>query len=130
MSVTRSGSRRTSSHGLSNGHRAHGDHPARGDHHTWHSSSEMEATNLQSRFEELQAQVGRLEKEREQFSSLFEAMPSGYVVMDENGIIKESNRQLETILRIRRGAMVPGPLARMVVPADVPVFLEHLRQCK
>src|SRR5205823_14254409 len=118
---TRNGLRRMSTRG-SNGHRAQGDHGARGNAHEWRSSVETEVTNLQSRNEELQSQINRLEKERQQFVSLLEAVPLGYVVMDENGTIKESNRQFETMLGLRKGIVAPIPLARMVVSADVPAF--------
>jgi len=87
-------------------------------------------THLKSRVEELQAHVDCLEKEREQFASLVEAVPLGYLVMDENGVIKEANSQFQAMLGRRRVGLAPGPLAQLVVSADVPLFLEHLRQSK
>src|SRR5262245_43871841 len=95
-----------------------------------HSMSETKKAALVSQIEDLQAQVGWLEQEREHFSSLFDAMPVAYVLMDEDGIVNEFNKQLEVVLGFRHGILGCGPLVRLVMAADVPLFLEHLRQCK
>jgi PAS domain S-box-containing protein len=86
--------------------------------------------SLQTHVEELQARVRWLEQERERSSWLFEVVPVGYLLLDENGLVKEFNRQVEKMLGFRRGILADGPLSRLVVPADVPAFLEHLRRCK
>src|SRR3954465_586375 len=119
MSLTRSESRRASLR--SNGHPQDGNRQGRSEHRSWPSAAETEMTHLKSRVEELQAHVDCLEKEREQFASLVEAVPLGYLVMDENGVIKEANSQFQAMLGRRRVGLAPGPLAQLVVSADVPL---------
>ena len=94
------------------------------------SPVEAEMCRLQLHAEDLQVQVRRLEKEREQFAFLSEAVPMGYVAMDEHGTIKDCNRQLETMLSLRRKILLHGQMSRLVARPDIPAFLEHLRRCK
>jgi PAS domain S-box-containing protein len=84
----------------------------------------------EARIEVLQVRIRRMEEERERVTWLLEAVPVGYVVMDENGNVKEFNRRLEQMLGFPNGVPVHGPLARLIMQADVPVFLDHLRRCK
>jgi PAS domain S-box-containing protein len=90
----------------------------------------MEMASQQTQIEELKAQVRWLEEEREGISWLFEIVPVGYVLMDENGYVREFNPQLEKMLGFKRGVLARGPLARLIFQPDVPAFLEHLHRCK
>jgi len=91
---------------------------------------EMEMASQQTQIEELKAQVRWLEEERERVSWLFEVVPVGYVLMDENGYVREFNPQLEKMLGFKRGVLARGPLARLIFQPDAAAFLEHLRRCK
>src|SRR5215813_10554048 len=126
MPVSRSVSTRKATGDHSNGHS-----PLRRNHHrrTW-PSAEREHASQQARIEELQAQIRWLQQQREQVSWLFEAVPIGYVLVDEHGNISEFNRELEKMLGYKRGVLAQGSLARLVVQNDVPAFLDHLRRCK
>jgi PAS domain S-box-containing protein len=91
---------------------------------------DIQRRNQQAQIEELKAQIRLREKERDQISWLFEAVPVGYVLVDENGLMHEFDRQVEKLLGFRRGVLSRGPFARLVVQADIPKFLEHLRLCR
>src|SRR5215831_17037051 len=125
MPVTRSALSRKSARESSNGDSTRNDH-----HDLRPSAVDMEMDSQQAHVEELKAEVRLLEKERDQVSWLFEALPAGYVLLDENGFVHEFNRQIEKLLGFRQGVLSRGPLARLVVQADVPKFLEHLRVCR
>jgi PAS domain S-box-containing protein len=84
----------------------------------------------QAQMEGLQARIRWLEGERERVSWLLEAVSVGFVVMDEHGNVKEFNAQLERMLGFKRGVVGRGPLARLIMQPDIPVFLDHLRRCK
>jgi len=90
----------------------------------------MEMASHQVQIEELIARIRWLEEERERISWLFETVPVGYVLMDENGNVREFNCQLEKMLGFKQGVLAHGPLAHLIFQADVPAFLEHLRRCK
>lgn len=90
----------------------------------------MEMASQKAQLEKLQSQVRWLEEERERVAWLFEAVPLGYVLIDENGFVREFNRRLEKMLGLRLGTTVPVPLARFIHQGDVPAFHAHLRQCK
>jgi PAS domain S-box-containing protein len=94
------------------------------------SAKDLEIARQQARLEELQARIRWLEEERERVSWLFDAVPVGFVLMDEHGNAKECNARLGKMLGFKRGVVGPGPLARLILPADLPVFLDHLRRCK
>src|ERR1051325_5587425 len=127
MSITRSISPRRTSPGQSNGHG-----PSRRNAHerAWTSTRDMEIASLKTHIQQLQLQIDRLEAEREQLSWLFEAVPVGYVLIDENGRIREFNRQLVKMFGFRQGVLSHGPFSRLVSQSDLPKFLGHLRRCK
>jgi PAS domain S-box-containing protein len=91
---------------------------------------EKEMASQQSQLEELHAQIRWSDDERDRNSWLLEAVPVGYVLMDEHGNVKEVNRQFEKMVGQRAKTLVEGPLARLVFQADVAAFREHLRHCK
>jgi PAS domain S-box-containing protein len=126
MALARSVLNRRASEGQSNGHRSE----RRNNHRVWPSAREMEIASQRARIEDLETQVHRLEQERDRVSWLFEAMPIGYVLLDENGIVQDFNPQIERLLGYKRGGLAHGPLARLIVQADVPIFLDHLRRCE
>lgn len=51
-----------------------------------------------------------LEKERQQYQTLFELAPDGYIVTDRNGVIQAANRSTEKLLQIRGDRLVGKPL--------------------
>jgi PAS domain S-box-containing protein len=129
-SVIRSASFRKSVGGVSNGNGSARSSSRNNRHRKWPSSVKLERASQRAQIEELQARLRWYEEERDRISWLFEAVPIGYVLMDEHGNIKEFNQQLEKTLGFRRGVLVNGPLTHLIFPADMPTFLEHLRRCK
>jgi PAS domain S-box-containing protein len=126
MSVTRNASSRKSVGGQSNG-----DHPSRNNHRKWGSAKNLQIAGQGTQIEELQARVRWLEQERERVSWLLDAMPVGFVLLDEHGIAKEFNAQLEKMLGLKRGTLHnDGPLGRLILQEDLPIFLDHLRRCR
>jgi PAS domain S-box-containing protein len=78
----------------------------------------------------LEARVRWLEEERKSIARLFEAVPAAFVVLDENGFIKDATPQLQRLLGLRNEAVATGSFSRFVWPKDIHAFLRHLRSCK
>src|SRR5262249_11871846 len=125
MSVTRNASTRRSVGGTTNGER-----PARRSDNRKISGEELQLARQQARIEELQARLRWLESEHDRVSWLFDAVPVGFVLMDEHGNVREFNAQFEKMLGFKRGFLAPGSLAPLVLQSDLSVFLDHLRRCK
>src|SRR5262245_33988601 len=121
MSVTRNALSGKSVGGMSNGQRS-----PRNNHRKWPSSMELELASQQSQIQELQARIRWFEEERDRTSWVFEALPVGYVLLDEDGNIKGFNRELEKMLGFKHGVLAHGPMARLIFQPDLPAFLEHL----
>src|SRR5689334_14787018 len=116
MSAIRNASARGSV-GTSNGSR-----PARNNNYRKRpSAEEVEMSRQEARIEELQERVRSLETELERVSWLFDAVPVGYVLMDEHGNARELNAQLEKMLGFKRGFLAPGSLSRLILPPDLPI---------
>jgi PAS domain S-box-containing protein len=121
MSVTRNASSRRATGGISNGERLSRNN---------YDGKDLQIATQQACIDELQARIGWLEAERERVAWVLDAVPVALVLMDEQGNAKEFNSQLEKMLGFRRGVPSVGPLVRLIVQADIPVFLDHVRRCK
>lgn len=126
MSVSRTNSVQRTPVGRSNGHRS----PAKGHNGSCRSSNDSEHERLQARIAELQRQVASLEKEQKNVAWLFEAISAAFVVLDENGSIKEASPQLEQMLGLRNGALAGTNFSRVVLSKGLPLFLRHVRSCR
>src|SRR5260370_11861962 len=91
---------------------------------------ELELTGLRLRNEELQAIISQLEASRDDYASLFDTAPVGYVILDESGSVQRVNQHFALLLGHKPGWLLDGPFARLVAKADFHTFLEHFRESK
>ncbi len=82
---------------------------------------------LEMQNDELQTTYMDLAKSRDRFSFLFHQAPVGYVVLDEAGIIHESNTTFEKMLSCRPGDLQHRPLADFICEEDIRFFLGTFR---
>jgi PAS domain S-box-containing protein len=75
--------------------------------------AELQVTGeeIRQQNEELRAARDALEAERQRYHHLFEFAPDGYVVTDENGIIREANQVASELLGVRKDFLVGKPLS-------------------
>jgi len=92
-------------------------------------SGSVEMASRHSAMDELKARVRWLEDERERLSGLVDAVPVGFVLLDDNGHIRHFNREFETMFAFRGAVLNRLPFTRLVLQPDIPVFLDHLRRC-
>jgi PAS domain S-box-containing protein len=85
---------------------------------------------LRHQNQELAEARKNIEQERARYEALFEFAPDGYVVTDENGMIREVNRAASTILDTPRGSLVGKPLVLFVAEADRSAFFTQLAQLR
>ncbi|MGZ8218400.1 ATP-binding protein [Methylomagnum sp.] len=85
---------------------------------------------LEIQNQELREAQAELEKSRDRYADLFDFSPLGYVVLDPNGVILESNLTAAGLLQRARGRLVGYPLLTFVAAEDRPVLLDHLRRCR
>ncbi len=65
--------------------------------------------------------------ERDRYRDLFEFAPSGYLVTDPEGTVRQSNRAARELLRVPAPRYLPGkPLTVFVAPEDRGAFLNQL----
>src|SRR6185369_7996586 len=72
----------------------------------------------------------QLEQTRDHFIGLFDFAPNGYIVMDDNGVIRRVNLTAASLLRTPRDSIEGLPLLRLVEAADRPEMLAFLRRCR
>jgi len=128
--VTRVGSRPAKA-----AHRAIIQSPSSGDH-SGDQYRTREITRLELELSALRSQVTRLENKvaaasanAEHYSFLFNNSPVGDLVLDERGMILDSNRQARLMLGVNSARMLSGAFAAFVAKDEIPEFLNHLRRC-
>lgn len=82
---------------------------------------------LEIQNEELRRLMAELEQSRNQFFRLFHRAPTGYVVLDEVGLIHEVNETFCQMVRQSRHPLIGRPLADFLDEADRGVFLARYR---
>jgi PAS domain S-box-containing protein len=75
------------------------------------------------------AQVA-LEQTRDRFIELYDFAPSGYLTLDENGVIRETNLTAASLLGKSKQALDGMPLLGFVAPDDRQVYFDFLRRCR
>lgn len=63
-----------------------------------------------------------LEDSRARYIDLYDMAPSGYLTIDEQGLIKNANFAASTLLGPSRGALINQPVSRFILPADQDIF--------
>jgi two-component system, cell cycle sensor histidine kinase and response regulator CckA len=79
---------------------------------------------------ELAAARHAVELERQRYQSLFEYAPSGYLVTDPEGVVRESNQEIAAILHVRQSFLVGKPLIVFVGENDRRALSELLARLK
>ena len=84
---------------------------------------EMEMQNL-----ELQQANETVESEKEKYSDLYDFAPVGYVTLDHEGTIHETNLACSSLLGIERSRLVRRRFGLFVSPAGLPEFNDFLKK--
>jgi PAS domain S-box-containing protein len=81
---------------------------------------------LRVQTEALAAAEATADLERERYRDLFDLAPSGYLVTDPDGVIRQANRAAGDLLNVAPKYLTGKPLAVFVAPADRNPFLAQL----
>jgi len=90
---------------------------------------ELELSALRSQVTRLENKVAAASANAEHYSFLFNNSPVGDLVLDERGMILDSNRQARLMLGVNSARMLSGAFAAFVAKDEIPEFLNHLRRC-
>lgn len=71
-----------------------------------------------------------LEAERQRYQDLFEFMPDGCILTDANGVIKQINCAMASLVNTQPQYLVEKSLASLVIPEDLPLFQSKLNQIR
>jgi PAS domain S-box-containing protein len=85
---------------------------------------------LEMQNRELSESREALEESHDRFVNLYDFAPIGYVTFDEQGIMKELNLTLATMLGVERRWLLDRTLSPWVVGSDLPVFRKHIKMCQ
>jgi two-component system sensor histidine kinase VicK len=75
---------------------------------------------------QLKAAQEELIKERKRYQSLFELAPDGYLITDQNAVVREANWAAAVLLDVAQEFLIGKPLASFVVESDRPKFYAKL----
>ena len=89
---------------------------------------EVHQVELEMQNEELRCTQWELETTRDRHSHLYDFAPLGYFTLSENGIIKEANLTLSSMLGLERSALIGKPFTRFVLREDQEVFFKHRKR--
>lgn len=84
------------------------------------------AEELQQQNEALATTRQLVEAERQHYQELFDFAPDGYLVTDPEGVIREANRAVATLLDVRQDFLVGKPLLVFVAETARQRFHERL----
>ena len=73
---------------------------------------------LEMQNEELRRTQEELVVSRERYFDLYDLAPVGYLTLNEQGLILETNLTAAKLLGVARGALVKQPLSRFILPGD------------
>jgi PAS domain S-box-containing protein len=71
-----------------------------------------------------------LEESLERYVSLYDFAPTGYVTLDSNGMMKDINLTLTTILGVDRMSVLGRSMSPWILPSDIGAFRLHLKKCR
>ena len=77
---------------------------------------------LQQQNRELLATRQQVEQERQRYQELFEEVPDGYLVTNEQGIIQEANRAAARLLNVAQRFLVGKPLSIFIAQSAQNAF--------
>lgn len=71
-----------------------------------------------------------IEETRDRYIDLYDFAPNGYLTLDPNGVIRECNLTLATLLGHERTRLMNTPLLGFIHVGDRARYLEFLRRCR
>ena len=83
---------------------------------------------LEMQNEELKRANALVEETRNRYVDLYELAPTGYLTLDESGIVIESNLTAAGQLGVERSTLLKRPFQDYIVPADRDKFRSHLNE--
>ena len=89
---------------------------------------EVHQIELEMQNAELQEARDRMEVLLEKYTDLYDFAPVGYLTLDHEGAIHETNLTISNLLGMARSILVNRRLSLFVSPADRPVFDTFLKQ--
>ena len=95
-----------------------------------HILNEMKAHQfkLEIQNHDLKKTQQQLEETRDLYADLYDFSPVGYLTLDENGCVLESNRTATILLNQEHANVVGKPFAKWLAPGETEQFLLHLNQ--
>jgi len=90
---------------------------------------EQGRNELELQNQELAKVQQRLEAYRDRYVDLYDFAPLGYVTLDEDGYVQETNLAGTKLLGADRDGLIGYPFLRYVAQEDGDAFLEHLHNC-
>ncbi len=82
---------------------------------------------LEMQNEELRRAHEELEVSRARYFDLYDVAPVGYLRLDRQGVVLESNLTVSDLLGIERGELNGKPVTQFILPADQDTFYHHRR---
>jgi len=78
--------------------------------------------------EELRRAQVELDAARARYFDLYDLAPVGYVTLNEEGFILETNLAAANLLGVVRGRLIKQPLSRFILPEDADIYHLHRKQ--
>ena len=88
---------------------------------------EVHQIELEMQNEELRRTRAELEASQARYFDLFDLAPVGFVILNETGLILETNLAETDLLGVARNALVNLPLTHFILPEDQDIYY-HLRK--
>ncbi|WP_052507245.1 GAF domain-containing sensor histidine kinase [Desulfonatronovibrio magnus] len=82
---------------------------------------------LELQNQELRNTQNQLESARDRFARLFNDAPVGYLIIDEKGIIAQSNQTFASMVGQEPYNLTGKPLAELMSPGDRPIFYSRFK---
>lgn len=79
---------------------------------------------------ELREAHAQLEESRNRYADLYDFAPVGYLTLDENGIIKETNLKGASMLGTERGLVIDSPFLLFLEDSNRRAFMDFFEKCK
>lgn len=83
---------------------------------------------LELQNEELQSIQQALNAERANYFDLYNLAPVGYYTLDGQGLIRQANLAVASLLGVSCAALIDQPLSRFVLEDDAGLYTDHYRQ--
>lgn len=77
---------------------------------------------------ELQETRNQLEMSRDRYIDLYDFAPVGYLILDDQGIIREVNLTGADMLKNSRGVLTGLPMSGFIVGEDLSTFFDYLKE--